>query len=177
MSRYFPHTSYAEDQPLPYTILTVHVLTRGLTTGSLLGVTLASLRQAIPPLRRARPSTPQILLAASSRGSLAGVGLMTLALGGRMYGREKIEWHDRSWRLLENKGQMEMDDWTYAGMALGALGATTWVRAAALKSLGRAQAVLGGLGAGGAVGMLGSVVWRVVLNGGKFPETEKEGDL
>ncbi|KAG5970896.1 hypothetical protein E4U55_001419 [Claviceps digitariae] len=175
MSRFFPHTSYAEDQPLPYTILTVHVLTRGLTTGSLLGVTLSTLRQAIPPLRRAGPLTPSVLLASSSTGSLVGVGLMTLALGGRMYGREKIEWNDRSWRLLENKGQMEMDDWTYVGMALGALGATT--SKTAVKSLGRARAMMGGLGAGGAVGMLGSVVWRVGFNGGKFPEREKEGDL
>ncbi|KAG6004176.1 hypothetical protein E4U21_001356 [Claviceps maximensis] len=175
MSRYFPHTSYAEDQPLAHTILSVHVLTRGLTTGSLVGVTLASLRQISPRLRRAGPLTPQILLAASSRGGAFGVGLMTLALGGRMYGREKIEWHDRSWRLLENKGQMEMDDWTYVGMALGVLGAAT--SETAVKSLGRARAVMGGLGAGGAVGMLGSVVWRVGLNRGKFPEREKEGDL
>ena len=32
MSRFFPHTPYAEDQPLGHSILTVHVLTRGFPT-------------------------------------------------------------------------------------------------------------------------------------------------
>ncbi|KAG6058024.1 hypothetical protein E4U17_000578 [Claviceps sp. LM77 group G4] len=168
MSRFFPHTPYAEDQPLPYTILTTHVLTRGLTTGSLLGITLTSIRQLIPPLRRPGPNLSRVLLA-SSTGSILGVGLMALALGGRMYGRDGIEWHDRSWRLLENKGQMEMDDWTYIGMGLGGLGGVVG-SGAAVRNLGRSRAVLGGIGAGGALGMLGEVAWRVGLKGGKFPE-------
>lgn len=37
MSRYFPHTAYAEDQPLSRTILGVHVLTRAHTTGAAVG--------------------------------------------------------------------------------------------------------------------------------------------
>ncbi|KAG6236642.1 hypothetical protein E4U25_003496 [Claviceps purpurea] len=172
MSRFFPHTPYAEDQPLPYTILTTHVLTRGLTTGSLFGITLTSIRQLIPSLNRPGPNLPRVLLA-SSTGSILGVGLMALALGGRMYGRDRIEWHDRSWRLLENKGQMEMDDWTYIGMGLGGVGGAVVSGAAAVRSLGRSRAVLGGMGVGGALGMLGEVGWRVGLKGGKFPEGER----
>ncbi|KAK2603461.1 hypothetical protein QQS21_004321 [Conoideocrella luteorostrata] len=174
MSRYFPHTSYAEDQPLPYTILTTHVLTRGFQTGSLIGLTATGIRQAIPPLRRPGIMSQRILLS-SSTGSLVGLGLITLALGGRMYGRERIEWQDRSWRLLENRGQVEMDDWTYLGMGAGAVAAAVTGQ---VKVLGW-RAVMGGLGVGGVVGMLACVGWRAGLNGGKFPEKRKgtEGDL
>jgi len=35
-------------------------------------------------------------------------GLMAFAVPGRMFGREEIEWKDRSWRLMENKGQLEV---------------------------------------------------------------------
>lgn len=176
MSRYFPHTSHAEDQPLPYTILTTHVLTRGLTTGSLAGLTAAAIRQAVPSLRRPGPgpgpATHRVLLA-SSTGSLVGFGLMALALGGRMYGRDRIEWQDRSWRLLENRGQVEMDDWTYVGMAVGGIGGIGAARVAASGAvrrglggggLGGGRAVLGGLGAGGALGMLGSAAWAAALS-------------
>lgn len=38
MSRLFPHTAYAEDQPLAKTILYTHVLTRGFQAGSLVSI-------------------------------------------------------------------------------------------------------------------------------------------
>lgn len=49
-----------------------------------------------------------------------GLGLTAVMVPLRMNGKEDIEWKDRSWRLLENKGQVSMDDWTYGGMVLGA---------------------------------------------------------
>ncbi|CAH0029296.1 unnamed protein product [Clonostachys rhizophaga] len=67
-----------------------------------------------------------------------------------MYGREEIEWRDRSWRLLENEGQLETDDWTYAGMVAG-------------------PAVLAATKGGALGGMLGYMTWRYGINGGKFP--------
>ncbi|QUC22399.1 uncharacterized protein UV8b_06640 [Ustilaginoidea virens] len=173
MSRFFPHTAYAEDQPRPYAILTAHVLARGFTAGSLVGLAAAGVRQAVPAWRRPGPLAAAVLRS-SSTGSLVGVGLMGLALGGRMYGRSRIEWQDRSWRLLENRGQVEVDDWTYVGMAAGAAAAaaaTGHVRALGLR------AVVGGAGAGSVVGMIGCLAWRQGLNGGRFPEKGREGDL
>lgn len=38
---------------------------------------------------------------------MVGVGLGIAATMGRMWGREEIEWQERSWRLLANKGQVE----------------------------------------------------------------------
>lgn len=90
-----------------------------------------------------------------------------------MYGRELIEWQDRSWRLLENRGQVEMDDWTYIGMGAGVVAA---LGTGSLKGLG-VRGVLGAMGAGSVVGGLGWVGWRVGINGGKFEEKPKEGDL
>jgi len=72
----------------------------------------------------------------------------------RMRGREEIEWQDRAWRLLENKGQVECDDWTYPGMALGLA-----VAASKGKSLGW-RGLAGGAGLGGLVGMVGYMGWR-----------------
>ncbi|KID98527.1 hypothetical protein MAJ_05455, partial [Metarhizium majus ARSEF 297] len=109
MSRYFPHTSYAEDQPVPHVVLATHL----------------------------------------------------------------VEWQDRSWRLLENRGQLEMDDWTYLGMGAGV--AAAWA-AGSLKGLG-GRGVMGAVGAGGVVGGLAWAGWRFGVNGGRFKEKPKEGDL
>jgi hypothetical protein len=35
-----------------------------------------------------------------------------------MKGKEEIEWQDRSWRILGNKGLLEYDDW-YALFVVG----------------------------------------------------------
>lgn len=85
---------------------------------------------------------------------------------GRMKGREEIEWQDRAWRLLENRGQLETDDWTYASMgagaALGAMRGGGW------------RGVVGGAGLGSVGGMVLYMAWRYGVNGGKFPELAKE---
>jgi hypothetical protein len=82
-----------------------------------------------------------------------------------MWGREEIEWQDRSWRLIENKGQVECDDWTYSGMAIGAVASA--VRG---KGLGWRGGV-GSIGLGSVGGMLGYMGWRYGVKGGKFEET------
>lgn len=81
-----------------------------------------------------------------------------------MWGREEIEWQDRSWRLLENKGQLETDDWTYGGMLAG-LAATALLR----RPVGWAAA-LGSVGAGSVAGTLGYMGWRYGVHGGKHQE-------
>jgi hypothetical protein len=169
MSRFFPHAAFAEDQPLPKTILTVHVLTRGLTMGTLISSAITSGSQIIP---RFRPHPPTAflprLVANAATGSVLGVGLSGVALVARMWGRDGIEWNDRSWRLMENKGQLETDDWTYGGMAVAAVG---WM------VRGMPMGWRGGVGAAGwgsVGGMFGYMAWRHGINGGRFPDGDKE---
>jgi len=168
MSRLFPHTPYAEDQPLPHTILTTHVLTRGLQAGSLVGTGIGTILYTFRQFKILAPKIPAstftaTVLKSSGVGAVVGVGLMCVALPGRMWGREEIEWKDRSWRLLENKGQLECDDWTYGGMVGGA------VVAAVRRNLGWRGAV-GMVGAGSLVGMMGYMGWRHGVKGGKWEE-------
>ncbi|OAA67634.1 hypothetical protein ISF_03810 [Cordyceps fumosorosea ARSEF 2679] len=166
MSRYFPHTPYAEDQPLAYTILTTHVAMRAVTLGTLLGIATTSARTAIPALRRPNAAPFAARLLRSCAASIAvTLGVTGVGLAARMRGRERIEWQDRSWRLLENRGQLETDDWTCAGMGGGAA-------AAALVMGGRTgwRGFVGAAGLGSVGGMMGYVAWRYGVNGGKFPE-------
>lgn len=82
-----------------------------------------------------------------------------------MRDQEEIQWQDRGWRLLENKGQLEVDDWTYPGMALGL--------ASAFGAGGRAlgwKGVAGRVGVGSMAGALGYMVWRYGVKGGKFED-------
>jgi len=172
MSRFFPHPSYAEEQPLSKTILTTHVLTRAVQAGSLVGtgvgVSLITLRRFkvlsshIPPL-----PAYVTLLRSTGVGAVVGLGILAVGLPVRMWGREEIEWQDRSWRLGANKGQIECDDWTYAGMLAGAA-------AVGLKGKGLGwKGAFGGIGAGSVIGMLGYMGWRYGVKGGKFEEDKE----
>ena len=89
----------------------------------------------------------------------------------QMHGREEIEWGDRSWRLLENKGQVEVDDWSLAGTAAGAIAAA---RRGADQAVGRATfwRIVGASGAGSMAGVLGYMAWRYGVHGGKWPEDD-----
>lgn len=78
-----------------------------------------------------------------------------------MWDKEPIEWADRSWRLLENKSQVEVDDWSYGGAVLGAAAATL-----AKTNLGW-KGFLGGTGLGSLVGVCGYMVYRHGIKGGK----------
>lgn len=106
--------------------------------------------------------------------SAVGLGLMGLALAGRMRGREHIEWRDRAWRLLENPGQLETDDWTYGGAAAGLVALGLWRRAGAKETGGGRgggwRAVAGAAGLGSLAGTVGYMVWRYGVHAGKFPE-------
>lgn len=111
-----------------------------------------------------------------------GVGLMTIAVPARMRGREEIEWQDRAYRLLENKGQLETDDWTYSAIAVAAIPATLWAGKYAVKGSGlvgprplRVGSFLGTVGAvglGSVVGMVGYMAYRYGAKGGKREETK-----
>ncbi|KAI8659620.1 hypothetical protein LRP88_06189 [Fusarium phalaenopsidis] len=170
MSRYFPHAPYAEDQRLSHTILTSHVIVRTITLSTIVAAGITTTRQLIPAFRpkaTALAFTPRLIRSAST-GTVIALGLGALMTLGRMHGREEIEWQDRSWRLLENKGQLETDDWTVVGAGVGAVLGTQ-----AAKGLGWRGAV-GGLGLGTVGGMLGYMGWRYGVNGGKFPKGKDE---
>lgn len=123
MSRFWPHTPYAEDQPFAVPILTTHVLSRGFQSGALLGPIAGTAAYYFSKLPRAGgQSFSTTLLRTTGLTSLASVGLMTAALVARMHGKEHIEWADRSWRLLENKGQVEVDDWSLGRRGCGRCG-------------------------------------------------------
>lgn len=92
-----------------------------------------------------------------------------------MWGRELIEWQDRSWRLLENRGQVETDDWTLAGMGAASAVVLARGRRAGPSSLGW-RGVVGALGIGSVTGMVGYLGWRYGINEGKFVEKDKKGE-
>jgi len=168
MSRLFPRPAYAEDQPYAHTILTLHVLSRGFSVGAGVGSAIFLARRLL-----SRQPSPSSLLRGAGSGSLIGAGLLALALAGRMRGRDDIEWRDRSWRLLWNRGQAEVDEWWAAGAVLGGVGvgvlARNGVRGGARLGFG---SVLGGMGLGSLVGMLGHAGWRYGVLGG-FPGEER----
>lgn len=108
----------------------------------------------------------------------------------RMRGRAPVEWQDRSWRLLENRGQVEVDSFSLAGMVLGA-GAVWRATAGGGGRLaggrekgvvgwrgfvrGRAGMVVGGAGVGASLGIVAYLGWRYGVNGGKWAEAVEEG--
>lgn len=122
-TRLFTPAAYAEDQADARTILTTHVLHRGAQAGVPVGVGLLAVRA----LRGKRPLTADNVLRASGRGALGGIAFLAVALAGRMYDKAQIEWQDRAYRLLHNKGQLLTDDWSIAGSVVGLAGTATRV--------------------------------------------------
>lgn len=165
---HWPHPAYAEDQPYAKSILYVHVLQRGFQAGAGFGLARAAYKAV-----RARTSTTtntttatttstttatatakQIPLARTvGRASLVGAGVTAALLTARMYGLQRIEWQDRSWRLLENEGQVRHDRYCEAGVGVGA------VSALLARTGGGWQAAVGRVGVG-AFG--GAVVCEIV---------------
>ena len=176
MTTLFPHAAYAEDQTSAQTILTFHVLRAGATAGAFVSVPIG-LGARIFSKTVPRPSVARALLISSARGTATGFVFAGLALAGRMWGKDAVEWQDRSWRLLANRGQVEADNWILGGGAGGMVAAVVGARRGRLP-VGMADrvgaAVLGSAGLGMAGGMLGQVAYRNGLRGGKWEETAEE---
>lgn len=91
-------------------------------------------------------------LSTSGRALALGAVAGALATWGRMRGREDVEWQDRSWRILENKGEVDTDWVVTGGAGAGALAGMIAARRGAVPiSVG--AAALGGAGLGSAVGI------------------------
>ncbi|RHZ61447.1 uncharacterized protein CDV56_106874 [Aspergillus thermomutatus] len=170
ISAVWPHTSYAEDQPLPHLILTTHVLDRGFQAGSVVGLAAGIVHVGLTALRSTAPNfrmSASLLTRSTGFGGIVGFSSMALMLPVRMAGKEIIEWQDRSWRLLENKGQMEVDTWSTMGELLGIGTTTALVRknGMLLRRPGFVN-IIGGAGLGGLAGIIGYMGWRYGVNGG-----------
>jgi hypothetical protein len=85
-----------------------------------------------------------------------------------MSGKTDIEWKDRSWRLLENEGQKEVDDWSSVGFVGGVIAAA---RSEAFRQAtkGRLLKLIGGGALGDLLGVTGYMAWRYGVHGGKWP--------
>ena len=106
------------------------------------------------------------MLRSAGVGGAVGVAALAVATGIRMWGREKIEWQDRAWRLLENKGQVECDTFAAEG-GVGGVAAVAWrhgVTTAGWRTL------VGGAGLGSLMGVIGYMGWRYGVKGGKWEE-------
>lgn len=71
---------------------------------------------------------------------------------GRMRGREEIEWQDRSWRILENKGEVHTDWMSLGGASAGAVVGLAAARRGRIPGT-VSNAALGGAGVGMASGI------------------------
>lgn len=160
------HPDYAEDQPHAHSILTFHVIRAGAAAGSIISAASASVSTLYFGPRNLSTLWTRLILH-SSRGIVFGALFGALAVTGRMWGREEIEWKDRSWRLLENQGQMETDNWLLAGAGIGAVAALAR-RPVALQNK-VTTAVLGSAGLGMTAGTIGYLGYRYGLKAGKFP--------
>lgn len=154
MTSLFLHTSYAEDQPNAHSILYLHVM-----RASAMSFSFISLFRLPVSLFRARyrqmtidmPALVARTLQSSSRAFAMGSLVGALATWGRMQGREEIEWQDRAWRILENKGEVDTDWVTLGGAGVGAVAGGLAARRGAMPASVR-KAILGGAGAGSSVG-------------------------
>ena len=164
MSRYYPHTEYAEEQPYAKTILTAHVLDRSFQTGAVFGLATGTLRSLI----KRRPIAGTIL-SSTGYGALMGFAVMIPVIPMYMSGKTDIEWKDRSWRLLENEGQKEVDDWSSVGFVGGAL-ATARSEAFRQARSGKFVRLMGGGALGDLLGVMGYMVWRYGVHQGKWPQ-------
>lgn len=164
MSRYWPHTAYAEDQTFHHTILTTHVLHRGFQTGAALGIFAGSVRfltlSRKSSVAASWPLFRVTLERSTGMGGLIGTGALAVLLTARMWGRQQIEWQDRSWRLMENQGQVEVDDWSLSGAALGV--AAVVLRRQKGETLGWRR-LTGGAGLGSIGVVLGHMGWTYAI--------------
>jgi hypothetical protein len=129
MDRFFPLSDSAEDLGSAKAILIIHVVHRGYNFGTFVGLGAALVITTAKAVRGSTPLTGASsaispfaarLLQSAARGSVFGLAFGALAVGGRMWGRELIEWQDRSWRLLNHAGQTQTDYYSAAGMLAGA---------------------------------------------------------
>jgi hypothetical protein len=156
MTSLFPHPQYAEDQPSAHAILYLHVLRASAMTFSFLSLPYTGITILRSRIQR-RPITINTVLSRTlsnpGRGLILGAVAGVAMTWGRMRGRSKIEWQDRSWRLLENRGEVDTDWEIIGATGVGALAGVAAARRGAVP-LSAGRAALGGAGLGLGSGVL-----------------------
>lgn len=157
MTSLFPHPPYAEDQLYAHEILYLHVVRAAAMAGSFIPLFTAPASLLVSRYRHSNPiSTANLLprlLTHSARGLVLGSVFGVVATWGRMLGRTEIEWQDRAWRLLENKGEVDTDWQASGGAAAGAVAGLLAARRGKIPVGMGTTAILGGAGIGMNVGM------------------------
>jgi hypothetical protein len=171
MTSFMPRAVEAKDQKYAKSILTFHVLRSFATAGAILSIP-TSIASTLYYGPKTLPAFSTRVLLHSFRGTLGGLALGVVALEYRMWGKDHSEWQERSWKLLDNRGQMEVDTWILEGEALGGVAALVaarrgWLPPALIGKV--ATTAIGGMGLGAAVGTADYMAWRYGVKGGKFP--------
>lgn len=176
----WPTAAYAEDQKSSRAILTTHVIYRGFQTGVAVALISAGTRSAFNRIRGRSPQAPLSVATAAPTSALATgtvhaslarsagrSGLVTAAVfavalpfymykvGGETAEDRDYAWKDRSYRLLYNEGQVSVDRWSIAGMAVG--GVSALARGGLMAS---PLTAAGSIGLWSLTGTVGSMVWR-----------------
>lgn len=156
MTSFFPHPAYAEDQTAAHAILYLHVIRASAMTFSFLSLPLTGITLLTSRVRD-QPVNMHIaisrILTNSARGLVLGAVAGVAMTWGRMRGREEVEWQDRSWRLLENKGEVDTDWETIGATGVGAVAGVAAARRGVVP-VGVGRAALGGAGVGLSSGVL-----------------------
>jgi hypothetical protein len=153
-------------------LLYVHVFHRGFEAGGLIGLVYGNYklykhRQQLKQVSQTASTATlaknaglrNIFYPTMARSSLIGAGLTMILLTGRMWGAENVEWQDRSWRLLENEGQVMHD--LYADVAGGVAAASAVVGASRPPSMSvMTREMVGRAGLGAVVGFVACEVVR-----------------
>lgn len=153
MTSLFPHTPYAEDQVYAHSILYLHVMrasSMSFAFLSTLQIPITLFRNRRAPIDRATLLVRT--LRTSGRAFALGAAAGAAMTWGRMRGREEIEWQDRSWRIIENEGEVKTDWATIGAAGVGAAASLVAVRRGALP-ISTGSAVLGGVGLGASMGV------------------------
>lgn len=162
MDSLYPQALYAEDQPNAPVILYIHVMRASAMTFTFFSLTripITILRNRIRGLPIDMSALVARTLQSSGRSFVAGSAVGALMTWGRMRGREDIEWQDRSWRILGNKGEVQTDWVTMGGMGAGTAAGILAARRGVLPiSVGKSM--FGGAAAGSSVGK--KIYWRYV---------------
>jgi hypothetical protein len=174
LSSIVPRAEYAEDQAYYKSILTTHVLYRGFQSGAVLGVGIGFAR-ALILRRRGNPiKYPSTLLRSMGVWGITGTALMVVGLPIMMMNKENIEWRDRSYRLLANQPQEEVDNWTLAGSALGGIAT---VARGTTTGPGAWKMVLGGIGAGNLLALGSLMLWRLAVRKESTESVKPDGPV
>ncbi|KAG9185163.1 hypothetical protein G6011_07707 [Alternaria panax] len=150
MTSLFPHPQYAKDQPYASSILYLHVMRASAMSFSFFSLLhfpffiIAARSCKIPVQYNMILSRT---LKAAGRGLVLGTAAGAFMTWGRMRDREEIEWKNRSWRILENNGEVKTD-WITLGAAGGGAVATMFAARRGSLPLSMGRAVLGGAGVG-----------------------------